>query len=383
VSAVKIAMVSVDDRHEYVAELSTAVARSGHRVTMYVGAGREPGVGRGVTVVELPLDAASSGEPFAHLNGFAQRLAERVRADRPDVLHSHDWMAGTVATLAGRTHRVPVTHTCHGLGSHTRRQGDPDRATVERAVARVAAGVVVTSSAGRFELARMGVPRDKTSIIPPGVDVARFSPDGPRATRRSPLRRMLSVCGAGVSSGCGDLIAALPAIPDTELIVIGGPSRDRLAGDPGARWLREQAAARGVADRLALTGQVDREHLPALLRSADRFACVPWEGLFDAAAVEAMACGVPVLATAVGGLADIVVGEITGALVPSRQPRAIATTARRLLHDPAWLEAMGAAACDRAQVRYSWSRIAHDTIRTYLPGLGLADTDESAGDEPR
>lgn len=103
-----------------------------------------------------------------------------------------------------------------------------------------------------------------------------------------------------------------------------------------------------------------------MLRSADVVVCTPRYEPFGMVALEAMACGVPVVAAAVGGLTDTVVDGFTGLLVRSRQPGAVAYAIRRLLGDPALRGAYGAAGQDRANARYSWNRVAADTVRAYL-----------------
>ena len=123
----------------------------------------------------------------------------------------------------------------------------------------------------------------------------------------------------------------------------GGPDAARLDGDAEARRLRGLAAEHGVADRLVLLGRVSREAMPALLRSADAVVCVPWYEPFGIAPLEAMACGIPVVATAVGGQIDSVVHDVTGVHVPPRDPAALAAALRALLADPARRRELGAA----------------------------------------
>jgi glycosyltransferase involved in cell wall biosynthesis len=366
-----------EERDPQVVELSAAVSRHGHSVTVYTAVTgdqqrRGPALGD-LTIVELPTGPARTGQPLSHLNHFAEQVARQVDTVRPDILHSHGWTSGMVAALVGRTYRVPVVHNSHEPGARGRRDTSPtDLMSIQRAVARAATLITADSSAGVFELIRMGVPRTKISVVTPGVDLDEFTPDGPRADRRPPLRRIIGLGALSADQGFGDLIDALPAIPNTELVIVGGPARDRLADDPPAGWLRERAARRGVTGRVELTGRVDREQLPALLRSADLAACVPWSESFGQLALQAMACGLPLLATAVDEHTDIVTDGITGALIPPRQPATIAATATKLLNDPGWLQAMGAAACDRARARYSWDRTAHDTVHIYQRSLGSA-----------
>src|SRR5687767_15447778 len=105
--------------------------------------------------------------------------------------------------------------------------------------------------------------------------------------------------------------------------------------------------------------------MPALLRSADVVACVPWYEPFGIVPLEAMAAGVPVVAAAVGGLIDTVVHGVTGVHVPPRNPLAIADAVSMLLSDPEGLAQLGRAGAARAQSRYTWAKVAADTERVY------------------
>ena len=109
--------------------------------------------------------------------------------------------------------------------------------------------------------------------------------------------------------GVDEVIAALRRLPGVELLVAGGPDGSgehsaALHRDPDARRLRQAADAAGVADRVRLLGAVARPDVPALLRSADAVVCVPWYEPFGIVPLEAMACGRPVVASAVGGIQD-------------------------------------------------------------------------------
>ena len=120
-----------------------------------------------------------------------------------------------------------------------------------------------------------------------------------------------------------------------------------------------------MADRVRFTGRVDRAELPALYRSADAVVCVPWYEPFGIAAVEAMACGIPVVATAVGGLADTVVDGGTGIHVPPRRPDRVADALRLLLGDPGLRRTLGAAGRSRAITHYAMDRLVASTQRAY------------------
>jgi glycosyltransferase involved in cell wall biosynthesis len=127
----------------------------------------------------------------------------------------------------------------------------------------------------------------------------------------------------------------------------------------------------GVADRFRLAGAVAAHEMPAWYRSADVVAATPWYEPFGLTALEAMACGVPVVASAVGGLADTVVDGITGDLVAPRDPRALGLTLRRLLGDEIRRKSYAAAAVDRAAHSYAWPRIAARLAVVYAGVTGV------------
>jgi glycosyltransferase involved in cell wall biosynthesis len=134
--------------------------------------------------------------------------------------------------------------------------------------------------------------------------------------------------------GIDDVVATLPRLPGTELLVAGGPPAAALGDDAEAGRLRALARELGVADRVRLLGAVARCDVPPLLRSADVVACVPWYEPFGIVPVEAMACGTPVVGSAVGGLLDTIDDRRTGLLVPPRDPGAVAGAVARLLDNP-------------------------------------------------
>jgi D-inositol-3-phosphate glycosyltransferase len=121
----------------------------------------------------------------------------------------------------------------------------------------------------------------------------------------------------------------------------------------------------GVADRVRLLGRVGQSDLPALYRSADLVVNVPWYEPFGIVPLEAMACGVPVVVSAAGGLVDSVVDGVTGVHVPPRRPSLLADAVAGLLADPERRAALGAAGARRARRRYGWDRIAGSTLEVY------------------
>jgi D-inositol-3-phosphate glycosyltransferase len=246
--------------------------------------------------------------------------------------------------------------------------------------------VVVRSAEEMRQLTRMGVPRASVRVVPWGVDTAHFSPDGPAAARNGHSRLLTAWPLAG-AHGLETAIRALADVPQAELVVTGGPPRGQLARTPLYRELMRLATALRVAGRVVFTGGVSWEDLPGLLRSADLLLCGSVSGQFDPVALQAMACGTPVVAPAAGFYPDAVIDGTTGVLLPPARPALLARRVRLLLASPLQLEAFGIAAADRARSRYSWDRIARETVQAYqrcLPAVtGVAaepDGDEAEAD---
>ncbi|MCC3330753.1 glycosyltransferase [Nocardia abscessus] len=389
----KIAMVSEDasplaeegpadgrGRGRYVAELSAAYARRGHEVTVYTRrtGPRAPaeliaeGGYRVVHVQAGPPTPLPIDRTLPYLGDFGTFLRRHWTAEQPDLVHAHYWKSGLAAELASRAHGIPVVLTFHGLGTVQRRcegLADPSprsRIRFERLIATRAAHVVATCSEEVAELARMGVPRFRISMVPCGVDLTTFTPEGAAADRHATYR--LVAAGELVRrSGFDPVIKALPDLPDTELVIAGGPAADD-EDDAEGRRLRRIASDHGVRERLRLAGSVSRPMLPRLYRSADVVLCTPWYEPSGRVALEAMACGKPVVATAVGGLLDTVVDGVTGRFASPPEPDAIARAVRPLLTDSTLRETWGAAGYQRAASRNSWDRVATETLSAYHRG---------------
>ena len=369
--------VDAGGQNLHVAELSGALADAGHDVTVYTrqdsrGQKRVVTTSRGYRVVHVPAGPPGpvpKDELLPHMAEFVECVDEHWRVERPDVVHSHFWMSGLVAAIAAKRHGVPVVHTFHALGTVKRRyQGEADtspasRIRTERLIGRSADCVIATCSDEVAELSRMGVPKNRIRIVPCGVDTTRFRPEGPTMAPKL-AHRIVSVGRLVPRKGFAELIAVLPALPDTELVIAGGADR-AMRDDPEANRLRQLAAELGVADRVRLAGQVPRERMPELLRSADVVACVPWYEPFGIVPLEAMACGVPVVAAAVGGFIDTVVDGVTGVLVPPDRPAALTAALKGLLVDPVKRSFLGGTGRDRVESRYPWHVIAGQSATVY------------------
>ncbi|HET7762647.1 MAG TPA: glycosyltransferase [Phycicoccus sp.] len=371
----------------HVAQLSLRLARLGHDVRVYTrrddpGLPERVPVAPGVVVVHVPAGPAehvAKDDLLPYMDGFADWLVEDWRrTGDPDVVHGHFWMSGLAALSAGRARSVPVVQTFHALGSVKRRHqkeadtSPPERADLEPRVAHEVDTVVATCRAEVDELERLGVPTHHVEVVPCGVDTEVFTPDGPLAgpedrADAAGRARLLAVGRLVERKGFDLAVRALAALPDAELVLVGGPPEARLHEDPEAVRLRALADSLGVGDRVTLTGSRPQEAMPALYRSADVVLATPWYEPFGITPLEAAACGRPVVGAAVGGLLDSVEDGVTGVLVPPRDVPALVAGVRRLLDDPEEATRMGRRARARAVERFDWSVVAERT-ETALAG---------------
>jgi glycosyltransferase involved in cell wall biosynthesis len=359
-------------------ELSRSLASKGHRVTVYARKGGdarpakaelEPGV-----QIELigPGDkhAGNESQLLAQVPAFSQPLHEQWRHERPDVVHALRWTSGLAALAAARDLRIPVVQSFDSLGVAERRHHvlpvsvGTERIRLEPAIGRSVNAVVAGSSDEESDLTRFGVPRRSIKVVPCGVDTDEFSPEGPVADRTG-RPRLVTVADLQEHDALATLLQALAKVPGAELVVAGGPPRAKLRGDMAYRRLAKVAESLDVTGRVLFAGEVGRSALPPLLRSADLLVNVSEYDPTGMVSVQAMACGTPVIATAVGGQVDAVVDGTTGILVAPGRPTLLAQRIRQLLAHPMLLEAFSVAAADRARSRYCWDRIAHETLAVY------------------
>jgi glycosyltransferase involved in cell wall biosynthesis len=392
--------VDAGGQNVHVAALSGALARRGHRVTVYTRRDAPDlptrvRVQPGLEVVHVDAGPAAyvpKDDLLPFMGALADGIAEDWAEAAPDVVHAHFWMSGVAALDAARRgpagSGVPVVQTFHALGTVKRRhQGaddtsPPERRFLEPSLGRAADRIIATCSDEAFELKAMGIDTRTVSIAPCGVDLELFSSEGPADAKRR-AHRILSVGRLVPRKGVDLVIRSLPHLKDlgfadVELLIVGGGGTG--GRDPEARRLVELARSQGVAGQVELRGQVPRDAMPGIFRSADAVACTPWYEPFGIVPLEAMACGIPVVAAAVGGLTDSVVDGGTGLHVPPRNPEAIAGALAALLASPRLRTRLGRAGERRARARYSWNRVAEETEKAYR--LAMAGTAGAARLEP-
>lgn len=375
--------VDAGGQNVHVAALAGGLAERGHEVTVYsrwdsASVPFQVRAPEGYVVEHVPAGPPSDvpkDELLQYMPAFGEHLRERWSEEPVDVVHAHFWMSGMAALRAARRVGTPLVQTFHALGTVKRRQqGSRDtspapRIAVERRLCATVDRVIATCRDEVAELRRMGLPAGRASIIPCGVDTDAFRPTPTAVPPAGHPPRLLVIGRVVERKGVGNVIEALAHLPGVELLVAGGPAPDVVDSDPQVMRLSRLARRLGVEDRVRFLGSVSRPDLPALICSADVVVAVPWYEPFGIVPVEAMACGRPVVGSAVGGLLDTVVPGVTGELVPPRRPDLLAPVLRDLLADPARRAAYGQAGRERAVHIYQWRAVVAATEAVYAASV--------------
>jgi D-inositol-3-phosphate glycosyltransferase len=337
----------------------------------------------GVRVLHLP---AGPLEPIPkqalprYLCAFLCSLLRAGERHGPyDVLHSHYWVSGWVARLARERWESPVVHSFHTLGrvkNGSLADGEepepPARlAGEERVVATADCLTAATPAEARQLIELYGAPPSKVRVVPHGVDRERFHPGDRRAARAElgvRRRHVLAFVGRLQPLKAPDIAVKTLAVLtrdypdlDVELLVVGGPSGN---GMDEPRRLARLARELGVADRVRFEPARPNEQLATVYHASDLLLVPSRSESFGLVALEAQACGTPVIAARVGGLNHAVGDGTTGRLLVSHDPRAWAVAIAPLLRHPGKLAAMSQAAARFAGV-HGWDVTAGKLLDTY------------------
>src|SRR5688572_28207303 len=296
-------------------------------------------VERAVSIVEFPIRGFARPATFRALRDFASWC----RQQRIAVVQTCDLYANIFGLPGAALAAVPVR-----IGS--RRELNPDKTSrqilLQRQAYRCATKVVANSSAARAMLEQEGLPGTSIAVIPNGVEAGSFGPRSHAASQ--PVRTVVTVANLRPEKNHETLIAAAAQLaadfPGVQFQIVGdGPRRAEL-----------EALVRtsGLERTVAFLGH--REDVSDLLGAADVFVLPSRSEAFPNGAIEAMAAGLPVIASAVGGLLDLIEPDRTGLLVPAEDAGALAAALRRLLNDPPLARRLGEAAQAQVRQRYSF-----------------------------
>jgi D-inositol-3-phosphate glycosyltransferase len=366
----------------YVRSLAVALARAGVDCDLLARAER-PGLPRvvrlepGVRVVHLdagPARPVPKAELLAHHDELVDAAARWLGGPGgADVLHANYYVSGAVAHTLKHRLGIPMVTTFHTLAHAKQEVGihdDPaDRRDVEAAIARCADGLVVSTHEERELLVdHYDAVAERIEVIPPGVDHAVFTPGNASRVRRQwhvgddPV--LLVVGRIQPLKGIDLAIRTLAALdhPRAHLVVVGGPSGADGHAELGR--LRALAHELGLGERVRFEPARAHDALAAYYRAADVVLVPSRTESFGLVALEAAACGTPVVATAVGGLRSVVEHGTSGYIVDDRDPVAFAAHVTEVLRDPEHAADLRARAAERAK-RYTWSMAAARLRRLY------------------
>jgi glycosyltransferase involved in cell wall biosynthesis len=343
----------------HVGDLAAGLRRRGHEVVI---CGPEPIEQAADADLYRRLEMDRALAPRADLAAVAS-LARIVRETRPDLVHAHSSKAGAIARLArAAAPRVPVLYSAHGYAFVGHFGRDAERRayrSIERVLAPLASRVVCVCEA-EARLARRLGPAAKVRVVHNGIATpAARAPDARVAAlrRRGPLLCALTLLRPG--KGVETLIDALPAVlrdhPDAQLAIAGGGA--------DLAQLRDRALQAGVGDQTHFLGPISSPE--ALLAAADVFVHASWVESFPYVILEAMAAGLPIVASDVGGVGEAVADGETGLLVPVRDSGRLAAALVALLGDEGRRATFGSAGRARVGEIFTLERMVGAVASVY------------------
>jgi len=386
----------------YVAELTRELGREGIHVDVFTRSQDEHvphvmhNLGYGNRVVHIPAGPEyplPKPELAGHIPTFAREI-QRWAAEKQihyDLIHSHYWMSGVAAGLLKETWNVPVLQMFHTLALMKNRIAQSPaeiegeyRINGERQVMQSVEKIVAATQAEEAQLQLLyQVPREKIAIIPPGVDIGRFYPipvdEAKEVIGQGKCPRLLLFVGRiEPLKGIDTLIRALAilrrnGVMDHEcysLAIIGGEP-DAPPEDMTAEMIRLKTLCHelDLDDLVVFLGKRAQETLPYYYSAAEILIMPSHYESFGMVALEAMACGTPVVASQLGGLPFLVQDGITGFVVPGGDDEILARTLEKLIKDPELREKLGKQAAEYAHF-YSWDKIASRVKSIYEELVG-------------
>ena len=372
----------------YVRELAGSLARAGVPVTVFVrrwaeGLPDRVQVEPGMSVVHVdagPIDAAKEDLP-AYVDEYADAVEAHItsedsteaEAGEPfDVLHANYWLSAVAGHRLKHRLSLPLVATFHTLARVKAEAGDTEplsRALAEAETVGCCDAICASNPVEAEDLIHhYGADPDRIELVSPGVDHAFFSP-GDRAGARAALGlgehpTMLFVGRIQPLKGLTVAVEALSMVgnPETRLVVVGGPSGTE--GDTEFERVKGRIADLGLTERVTFVDPQPHHALSTWYRSADVVVVPSRSESFGLVALEAAACGIPVVAAAVGGLRTLVDEGRTGHLVGSTDAATMAARIDGLFADPQGAERMGVSAAQAAN-DYSWPVTAGRLRRLY------------------
>lgn len=377
----------------YVAHLARQLVRAGLSVDVFTRADSSSlpdtytsSDGYRVVFIKAgPTEHIDKEDLFPFMPIFARNMFAFIQQEgrRYDLIHAHFWMSGWVGLQLRHQLNAPLVVSFHALGKIRRLyQGEHDhfpdeRFTVEEQIARNA-DLLIAHSQNELDLLidHYGVDPQHIAMIPCGLDPEEFFPLDKTATRRllhlpenTPL--VLSVGRLVRRKGFDNTIrgfACFRRISQRQAILVIVAARtlpSPVSECEELSYLQSIARDEGVSDAVRFTEDVARSELKFYYSAADVFVTTPWYEPFGMAPLEAMACGVPVIASAVGGLLSTISAGESGLHVPPRQPEELGHALEQMFANAEQREEMGQHGLRRVRRLYDWNRVCSQIVRAY------------------
>jgi D-inositol-3-phosphate glycosyltransferase len=363
----------------YVSELATSMAHQGVACDIYSRRSHpsdrdivevEPGVR--VIHVDAGAPELTKEELPAVVDRFTEGVARHLGQRPVDAIHAHYWLSGVAGHELKHRLDIPLAVTFHTLGRVKTAQGDPEPAARVLAEEQVIGCADAVFASGEVEAGQLmshyGVAPERIEPLTPGVDLAFFSPGQRWAARQAiglgerPV--LLFVGRIQPLKGVDLAVEALARLRNEAavLVIVGGPSG--LEGEETLRDLHERIAEHGLEDRVRFVEPQPHHLLSTYYRAADACLVPSRSESFGLVALEAAACGTPVVATDVGGLRNNVIDGITGFLVPGRDPVDFAARVDEVLGDPLLALRLGEHGAERAR-SHTWATSAAQAVDVF------------------
>jgi len=374
----------------YVAQVARGLARAGHHVDVLTRRDSQQApaaldVCPRMRVLHIPAGPCHPIPKEAllpHMAQFSDATLQLFRHSVPyDVVHANFFMSALVGLQLKARLGVPLVVTFHALGLLRREhlgEADtfpPQRIAIEQRVVREADRIIAECPQDRADLMRVyRADAQRLAMVPCGVDLDKFMPGSKARARRALGLRddefvVLQLGRMVERKGVDNVIRALALMDRSRplrLLVVGGNSADPdERRTPEIARLRAVAHQCGVADCVTFTGQRQHDSLRDFYLAADVFVSTPWYEPFGITPLEAMACGTPVIGSAVGGIQYSVIDGVTGYLVPPRDPPVLAQRLQTLRANPALAAALGRAGVYRVRSRFTWDLVTSQLIDVY------------------
>ena len=378
----------------YVLESAKRIAASGVSVDIYTRANKsglpeKVEIAEGVTVRHLeagPYDGITKDELpsqiCALMSSFMHQEA-RLPAHYYDVIHSHYWISGQLGWLISERLGIPLVHTMHTMAkvknlslAEGEKPEPQTRAIGEEQVVAASAALIANTAAESASLVSLyDACPDNVYVVPPGVDLSTYKLNGGKKASRKKLKiaddaLMLAFVGRiqphkgpeVLIRAVAEMLKHTPVLRSKlKTIIMGGASGN---GSQEPERLRSIAQFLGVSDVIEFMPPVPHEELSDWYRASD-LVCVPsYSESFGLVALEAQACGTPVVATAIGGLRTAVADGISGSLVDGHDPRAWSAVISRLLMEPERRLLLSMGAVEHAS-HFGWDATARGTLDVY------------------